>query len=288
MKIVSLALLFSSGITMFGAANAAPTIRILNVYQASSLWYFGNSESIFSSSMELRIAELNQAMANSYVNAVAQNVGVFRIDDAMGSDTETLVKNIWKDYRVQRERDRVLADIVIVTIVGGAADGGYALKSPANPQTAFAAVNALHFGSKVYAHEFAHLIGARHQASGAINGNSNDSSGAPQYARGYYVRHNWLDNFGSLHTTCARDIMAYPGVQVPTCDGVELLEPYFSNPAIPYWSHYTTVPFGAANADNARAMNIYAPGASLWRNTKISSGTTAAIINAIMSIFSTP
>lgn len=266
------------------SALASTTIRVLNIYQNSAiaaLDLLGGPTAVFSRQLDV----LNASLGRSGVDILVVSVGILSINNLPGTNLLDLLSESQKSFDILRLRDAALADIVIV-----AGDftyeeySGYAAATPAVAATAFAVVNVgdLVSTSYTYQHEFAHLLGAHHQYSGAKDKTSNYTVGI---AHGYYIRSTFA--FWP-YASCLHTIMAYEpednlfGV---TCIGGSDQIGYFSNPAIsiPGILTYLPTPTGSASKNNAQQLNLYAAEAASWHNTPLAAGRVA-IIDAIVNI----
>jgi len=139
----------------------------------------------------------------------------------------------------------------------GALGGG-----PPPPTSALSVINiAGNLGHYVYQHEWGHQLGAQHQLSGGILG---DTIGSPNYAHGFYVR--WKQQFPIVGTVqyCGNTIMTYQAK--PNLSGVDCSTSigygdnhtilYFSNPNVSaYVATVTYVDYYAATGDFGSANN---------------------------------
>ncbi len=238
------------------------------------------------------ISKTNQALATSGANNVRfASVGVIQtslpIQDA-GVSVFTAAGNV----KILEARDATRADVVIVIHEVTGSGGSVMVPGRATkPEQAFAVVHPYStFGSAYgYQHELAHLMGANHQSSGGVEGNSSANS----VGKGWYWRHNIQHNSNpnDFHGSCMHTIMAYKPLDnldgISCLDSVSWKQLRYSNPSqcTSAGINNTCYPWGSASANNTLVINQYGPTLFGYGNVKLApkrkGGIMQTIINAL-------
>ena len=257
-----------------------PTIRILTAYTSSaSNWLGGATEA----RTDQELSNLNQAFANSGVALNVASAGTLTIPDDFYNVNGVLftAATAQQDLKLLTQRDQADADVIMITLKGVDNATG-AAPVYATPENAIAAIQATAFGEYAYQHEFGHLAGARHQASGGVA--ENDPTSFPAvYGHGYWVRWPW--GTSPVRYYCFHTIMSYAINQAinGACDNTDSRIPNFSNPYINVHAGLTDmVPSGSGGANNALALNTLGPAMATFHNTKVSLRSTAAVLSSLL------
>jgi hypothetical protein len=184
--------------------------------------------------IQLAVAEANQAYANSGINIQLNLVGTFLFSyTEAGKTFDTILADFASNSDVNTRRNQAGADLAAL-IINQPDYCGLADAILAHLCDAFAIVHySCATGYYSFAHELGHLMGARHDEN-------HDSTTTP-FAYGHGYEHN-------ATTTPFRTVMAY-ACNTGNC---EPRVQYFSNPNV----NYSGVATGtAATNDNARVLN---------------------------------
>ena len=219
-----------------------------------------NSVGDIDATIQLAVAEANQAYVNSKINIQLNLVGTFLFSySEAGKTFDTILAAFASSSDVNTRRNRASADLAAL-IINQSDYCGLADAILANLCDAFAIIHySCATGYYSFAHELGHLMGARHDQC-------HDPTTTP-FAYGHGYEHN-------SNSTPFRTVMAYACTPPPpTCTGnCEPRVQYFSNPNV----NYSGVPTGtAATNDNARVLNGTA-------------GTIAAFWNPLADLAMTP
>lgn len=245
------------------AGPGDPTIRILTAYTASAVADLPGGAA---NTVATQISNLNTAFTDSGVRLNAVNAGIVQVSSLPDNPTLAL-DAILKNYTILKARDDNNADVVMT--INGTGNVGQATIGATKPSEAFAVIGTRVLGVHGYQHEFAHLLGARHQSFGAINSASNDTH--PSIGKGWYVRVNL-----TTQSACSHTIMAYEPTTTLngiTCrsSGAALM---YSNPALceDYREFLAGCPpWGDATHNNAQVLNNNGPAITSFRATKLAS-----------------
>jgi hypothetical protein len=179
---------------------------------------------------ELSVQQINTALANSSVDNLRVSLaGVQQLNFNETSDITSDVKNLANNYTAQTHRNNFEADVVILFTNGnyGSTFGIVADIGPINA-LAYGIVQAnAAAGRFTFAHEFAHLVGARH-----------DNDPNHPYAHG----HNFLTGTSPFQITRRTILNTLPAGESRIL--------FFSNPDI----RFENVPTGTNERNNARQL----------------------------------
>lgn len=224
---------------------AATTINVMVVYTASAATAAGGN---IASRIQLAVDETNQSYVNSGINITMNRVYTGQVSysesgrsfsqhvSALRGTTDGMMDN------VHTLRNTYAADVVVL-VVNDSEACGMAAAIKATASYAFAAAHYTCItGYYSFGHEVGHLQGARHDRY--VDGSTTPYA----YGHGFIPSaKNW------------RTIMAY-GNNCSNCTRIQ----WWSNPLKTYPS--TGQVMGtAANEDNARVLNLTAPGIALYR-----------------------
>lgn len=252
------ALLLSVCLLFGGAAHATTAgVNILTVFTSDAAAYFGPSN--LSTVVSTQIGFLNTSFTNSLVNdVVAASVGYITVSAVNGYAVGPCAARAqaMEDYVVNKNRDTLNADVVIVIMVAsGSEEAGVAgcsdLVIGAVAATAFAAVKASAIDQTLwtaynypwtYQHEFGHMMGLRHQVA---NGYAyNDPTLTPhQNGHGWtFVTYDYC-----IHTIMAMEVIqTFPPPAIPnpaSCPvgKTQYSAPHWSNAAQTYYDSQGTL-----------------------------------------------
>ncbi|WP_422012094.1 hypothetical protein [Roseateles sp.] len=247
-----------------------------------------------------QIANLNSALANSGLDVVVQSAGVVSFDSTGVTSIFDMPAAGQQSTLLRLRRDTAGADVVMMLGFFGQASG-QALQVGSTANTAFAAVDITALPNYTYLHEFAHLLGARHQYTGAQLVNTNDTTGS---GHGAYIQIAGTDPGAAAGSSiiCLHTIMAYTPVDKLnglSCTSSRIL--WYSTPsgAADFYGqgsgavtwHITNPSFGGnsrnttfANYNNAAVMRAYAPIVASFHNTKLAGGIAVTIGGMILNM----
>jgi hypothetical protein len=187
--------------------------------------------------IELAVAEANQAYANSGINIQLNLAGTFLFSyTETGKSFDTILADFATNSDVNTRRNQAGADLAAL-IINQSTACGLADTILANLCDAFAIVHySCATGYYSFAHELGHLMGARHDEN-------HDATTTP-FAYGHGFEH-------PSTITPFRTIMAY----ACSSGNCEPRVQYFSNPSV----NYSSIPTGTtATNDNAQVLNATA------------------------------
>jgi hypothetical protein len=212
--------------------------------------------------IQLAVAEANQSYINSNINIRLNLVDQFETTyDETGKTWPTIDMELLADATVQAHRTSSGADLTAVLVNSSGACGRSAAIN-ANATNALSAVQySCAAGAYSLAHEFGHLMGARHDEN-------HDPLTTP-YAYGHGYEHP-----SSTASQSFRTIMAYPCMPPQSCE-----------PRVQYWSspnvYYNGIATGtAATNDNVRVLNENAAAVAALNSPPVMPGN-APIISSI-------
>jgi hypothetical protein len=188
-------------------------------------------------------------------------------------------------------RETLCADVVAlyhVTSNGASAVPFGAIGTPYADEAMFL-IDLVTYGPATFQHEFGHLLGARHQATGAQDTLSNDPD--PGTANGHYIRVTSTTpiypppgNTAYYPKYCTRDIMSYPAMWNLggiSCTNFNDLDD-FSDEYYSTTNRYVSVggggigspapvnyPWGTAQANNVATMNTKVAQMKTFRNVNL-------------------
>jgi Metallo-peptidase family M12B Reprolysin-like len=263
------------------ASPGDPTIRVLTGYTDETLAAVPSHN--VNSLVNLQIIDLNQALADSAIHVNVVNAGVKSIPN-LPSDYSSAFLAIRNNYSLQRARDDLNADVIMILANSGAISKAKVIAAQYSDD-AVALIGLAALGDFAYLHEFGHLLGARHQSSGGNLPAYNDTQG---------IGHGWYERVKLITTnSCAHTIMSYdpmPGLWGVNCTSVRVRR--FSTPLtcdnfIGFYSPNGTplgcLPWGDATHNNAAVINSNAATVAGFHLSKTSSAIAASLITIILN-----
>lgn len=245
--------------------TAFTTADILVLYTTAARTAEGSTTAM-RARIKLATEEANLTFANSAVNLRLRLVHAeevaYKDSGSIVTDRDALVNPGDGQVDVaQTLRDRYGADMVALVTTSydwcGMAAG---IGSTAGTAFQVTSVKCL-TGNYVFAHEFGHLLGARHDVKV-------DATDTP-YADGHAQV-----NFGSTDDTRWRTVMAYNDACFPVvCTRI----PYWSNPSVNYGEFPTGI---VDRTNNARVLNLNAPTVAAYRTPVLSGDMASPFDNA--------
>jgi hypothetical protein len=193
MKLKHLLLGLVAALMLVAEAGAVTTVKVLVLWSKHAKANTPLSTVDYATATASLVAEMNDALyaSSSSVNTLVSPAGycIFETDPVL-EDSTSLISTVgyttadreWKWCRDQVGADLTLLALYKPQVTGGDIELGYALTNAPYYQ-AIAATNVRNifdYGTSgvadwgqqnVFAHELAHLFGARHQVSGGIGGN---------------------------------------------------------------------------------------------------------------------
>jgi Metallo-peptidase family M12B Reprolysin-like len=254
------------------AGPGDPTIRILNVY--TSQFTAAISGNDINSLVNQQIGYLNMALADSGVRLNVVSAGTIKTS-SLSNDYSYAFSQVMNSYSIQKTRDDLNADVVMVLAYSSAPISLVFRVFPQNADEAVALISASAINSFGYLHEFGHFLGARHQASGGANPEGNDPAGI---GHGWYQRVNHLSGPGFVAprqklSSCSHTVMAYD--PMPNLNGINCI----SYPVMRYSNPATCQDWSGALAWDGTSMGCLPWGDSLHNN--------AAVMNSRISTVAT-
>lgn len=263
-----------------------PTIRVLNVYTPVAYYILGNTPSALEARNAEILSKVNTIFANSGVHLNVSDAGYMLLSlsstEFNGIPMSSQIAHMKRNTPILVQRDITSADVVmLITAKEAGGPDGLSDAIIADAAHAFAAVDvySVNGGSGTpltYAHEFGHLLGGRHAASGTV---ANDSTNSPDAdAHGWWVR----SAQSGLSDVCFHTVMSYNsnnnGVNCSTSPYDEWA-PYYSNPSVYYRTKLTG---STGTANEARVLNYYGPNVtSFGDNTKLAPKQSAKFMAAM-------
>lgn len=289
------ALFFSSFCAI--AWSATPNIRILTAYNTAAATGAQDQYGVtIEQLIDIEIGRVNSALSNSAATFRVESAGTVSVPKVTGNLASEILYQAQRDFSLLVAKDNLLADVVVVLFdsvyIGGAAERGSVVTTPAVATTPFAAVQVVGMQSLyTYEHEFGHLVGAKHQSAGGVLANDTSSNNG---GHGYYLRvRNKTVGFTNL-VLCYHTIMAYTPVDnlQPECnwngdtDSTQIA--HYSNPNVAIQGFSgplnSDMPTGSSSANNVYVMNYTAATVAKFRNTKLSlkrKGIIATIVGML-------
>ena len=230
------------------AADGAPVIRVLTVYDDGARTYFGGDAGAVAA-LAATIDEVNAAYARSGINAVMESAAIEHVAYAGtgGSASVELNRITGKTDghldAVHARRDALAADLVVLVVPmdSGTCGQAWLLTPPVSASDAAFGFSVVRPDcarvNLTFAHETGHNLGAGHGPAD------------PGYANGY------INIAGDYRTIMAYDDPACPA---GSCQRVA----YFSSPTV----RYNGQPTGSATQNDARVVSEFAPAVSAFRD----------------------
>lgn len=247
------------------------TIRILTVFTGSAASNYGDRDQ---AALQF-IQQITDSFTNSGIPVNIVSAGTFLVSNLGYLDGVTAsVDKAQADPLILQQRDLVSADIVMLAVDTPAYSRlGQAWTIHADADTAFAAFEVDQvLEAYTYAHEFGHILGARHQAVGAVDP---DPVSTPySFGHGYAFR---------TQTTVAGEYVCFHTLMSNAWDNTAVCNFYNYDGGDPHllnWSNpnqsYGGNPIGDALSHDAAVIVQEAPRVANFHTIPICTGTCSS------------